>query len=53
MKKWLSNFAYHTPIPVWIFLASGLLAMMISFVTISYHSVRLANKNPADTLHYE
>ena len=53
MKRWLNNFAFKTPIPPWIFLAAGLIALVIAFITISYHSIRLANKNPAETLHYE
>jgi len=53
MKKWLNSFAYQTSIPAWIFIASGFLAILIAFVTISYHSIRLAHKNPAETLHYE
>ena len=53
MKRWLNNFAFKTPIPPWIFVAAGMIALVIAFITISYHSIRLANKNPAETLHYE
>ena len=53
MRNWLKNFAYSTPIPIWIFIAAGFLAISIAFLTISYHSIRSANRNPADILHYE
>jgi len=53
MRQWLNNFAYRTNIPFWIFILAGLLAMGIALLTISFHAVRTANKNPADTLRYE
>lgn len=53
MKEWLDNFAYRVEIPLWIFIVSCLIAFGVAFLTISYHSFRLANKNPAETLHYE
>jgi putative ABC transport system permease protein len=52
-SKWLNNFAYRTNIPFWIFILSGFLALGIAFLTVSFHAVRTANKNPADILHYE
>jgi len=51
--KWLNNFAYKTDISFWIFIVSGLLALGIAFLTVSFHAIRTANKNPADILHYE
>ncbi|MFC2116909.1 ABC transporter permease [Bacteroidota bacterium] len=53
MNKWLNNFAYRTNIPFWIFLLAGALALGIGILTVSFHAVRTANKNPADTLRYE
>jgi putative ABC transport system permease protein len=53
MKQWLNNFAYRISVPIWIFLLSGLLALGIAVITVSFHAVRTANKNPADTLRYE
>ena len=52
-SKWLNNFAYRCNIPFWIFIVSGLLALGIAFLTVSFHAIRTANKNPADILHYE
>jgi putative ABC transport system permease protein len=53
MKQWLNNFAYRTSIPFWIFILAGILALGIAFLTVGFHAVRTANKNPADTLRYE
>jgi putative ABC transport system permease protein len=53
MKKWLLNFAYKTDISVWIFLLAGGIALFIALVTISIHSIKAANSNPADSLRYE
>jgi putative ABC transport system permease protein len=53
MNRWLNNFAYRCGIPFWIFILAGLVALGIAFLTVSFHAVRTANKNPADTLRYE
>jgi putative ABC transport system permease protein len=53
IKKWLENFAYQTTISVWIFILAGLLALSIALITISFHTLRVANSNPADSLRYE
>lgn len=53
IKKWLQNFAYKTPISAWVFLIAGLAALLIALVTISFHTVKVANSNPADSLRYE
>jgi len=53
MSKWLQNYAYRIPIGVWIFLLSGLGAMVIALITISFQTIRAANTNPVETLRYE
>ncbi|MGB8321198.1 MAG: ABC transporter permease [Ignavibacteriaceae bacterium] len=53
MNLWLQNFAYKTNISVWIFLASGLIALIISILTISLHTFKAANANPVKSLRYE
>jgi putative ABC transport system permease protein len=53
MNKWLENFAFRVSIGWWIFLLSALLALFIAWLTITYHAVMAARKNPVDTLHYE
>jgi ABC-type antimicrobial peptide transport system permease subunit len=53
IKNWLKNFAYRTSIDPAIFMISGLLALAIAFITVSYQSIRAATANPVETLRYE
>ena len=53
MKKWLDNFAYRISLSIWIFLLSGLMALVIAMLTISYQSIKAATANPIDSLRYE
>lgn len=53
MHKWLDNFAYHIELDWWIFLLAGGGALLISFLTISYQTVRAAMINPIDCLRDE
>ncbi len=53
MQGWLRSFAYRIGVTWDIFIISGLLAMAIGLLTISYQSVKAAISNPADSLRYE
>jgi putative ABC transport system permease protein len=53
MNKWLQQFAYRTGIGFWIFILSGILALGIAFLTVSYHTFKAATSNPVDSLRYE
>ena len=53
MRKWLQNFAYRTGVSLWIFLATGFLAVAISLLTVSYQSIKAALSNPVDAIKYE
>jgi len=53
MNKWLENFAYKTTLSWWIFALSGLLALMIAMLTVSWKSWKAATKNPVEALRYE
>ena len=53
MNKWLSEFAYKTGIGLWLFIAAGVLAMIITILTISYQSIKAATANPVKSLRYE
>lgn len=50
MDKWLENFAYQTSIQVHNFLFAALIALVISIVTISYHSLKAVLSNPVNAL---
>ena len=53
MHKWLENFAYRIDLSIWPFILSGLTALAISLLTISYQSIKAATANPVDSLRYE
>jgi len=53
MGRWLRGFAFRTSLDVRIFLLSGLCALAIALLTVSYQVVRAARANPADALRYE
>ena len=50
MGKWLNNFAYKTTISLWLLLASGILALSIGLLTVSWAALKAANANPAEVL---
>jgi putative ABC transport system permease protein len=53
MHNWLNGFAYHVNIEWWIFVFASFLALLLSFVTICFQSVRAALVNPIDSLRSE
>ncbi len=53
MSSWLNNFAYRTSIGLWVFLLSGILALIVALITVSYQTVKAAIANPVDSLRYE
>lgn len=52
-RNWLEEFAYQTEIGPTIFVAAGLLALMVAWVTVSFQAVKAALANPVDSLRYE
>lgn len=53
LQRWLENFAYQTKVGWGIFLLAGGLAIAIAFLTISYHTLKVALANPVKALRYE
>ena len=53
MNKWLENFAYKTTLSWWIFALTGVLALGIALLTVSWQSWRAATRNPVEALRYE
>jgi putative ABC transport system permease protein len=53
MRQWLDDFAYRVEIGPTVFLAAGLLALAIAFVTVSWHAWRAAASDPVKSLRYE
>lgn len=53
MQRWLQTFAYQVDIGPGIFLLSGVMALIITLATVSYHAVKTARVNPVDALRNE
>jgi len=53
MNNWLQGFANRIPLAWWIFAVPSLLVILIAFLTISIHIVRVARTNPVKSLRYE
>ncbi|MCB0847355.1 MAG: ABC transporter permease, partial [Bacteroidetes bacterium] len=53
MKNWLENFAYHTDLSVSLFIISGVMAIIIAWLTVSYQSIKAAILNPINSLRSE
>ncbi len=53
MTEWLQNFAYQAKPGFNIFLLSGIFALIIAMLTVSYQSVKAALANPVNSLKYE
>jgi putative ABC transport system permease protein len=53
MNKWLQNFAYRINISWWVYAVSGVIALLIAFLTVSLQSYKAANRNPVEALRYE
>lgn len=53
MKKWLENFAYKTSLSWWVFLLAGLVILFVTIATVSWHTFKVARRNPIEALRYE
>jgi putative ABC transport system permease protein len=53
VNQWLQNFAYHIK-PGWsIYTLAGLISMGTALLAVSYHAIKTANANPAESLRTE
>ncbi|MCK5210968.1 MAG: FtsX-like permease family protein, partial [Cyclobacteriaceae bacterium] len=50
---WLNDFAYRTDIGIDVFIVAGISALLIAIFTVSYHTIKVAMKNPVNSLRYE
>ena len=53
MSKWLEAFAYRTPVSWLIFAIAGILVVVITLITVSYQSIKVALMNPVKSLKTE
>ena len=52
-NAWLQNFAYKTPVSWWIFLAGGVIMLLLAFIILSIRIFKAANANPVTSLRAE
>jgi len=53
MNSWLSDYAYRIEISWWLFAIGAVFVLGVSWLTVSWHSVRAATQNPVESLKSE
>ena len=53
MNSWLKNFAYKTGLSWWVFALTGIIALSIALLTVSWQSWKAATRNPVESLRFE
>jgi len=53
MSNWLMRYEYRTPVSWWIFVLTGIGAMLITLLTVSYQSITAAIANPVKSIRME
>ena len=53
LNNWLQDYPFRTPLSWWIFAGSGVIALIVAVLTVSYQAVKAALNNPALSLRYE
>ena len=52
-NKWLQDFAFRTPVQVYVFILTALVTVLIALCTVGYHSIKVALTNPVKSLSSE
>jgi putative ABC transport system permease protein len=53
LQSWLQNFAYRIRLSWMIFVAAGLVALLVAMATVFFQAYRAATRNPVESLRYE
>jgi putative ABC transport system permease protein len=53
MNKWLTTFAYHGTVSWVTIVIAGLLAILLSWLTVGVQTFKAARSNPIDSIQYE
>ena len=53
LDSWLQKYQYRTEISVWIFIMTGVGALAITLLTVSFQAVKAAVANPVKSLRSE
>jgi putative ABC transport system permease protein len=52
-NQWLTSFAYHIELNVWIFIGVTIVSLMVGLITISTQAIKAAVSNPIESLRSE
>jgi putative ABC transport system permease protein len=52
-NQWLQSFTYRIPVDPMVVILSGLGAILVAWLTVSYQSIKAARSNPVESLRYE
>jgi putative ABC transport system permease protein len=53
MKDWLNNFVYKIDLTIWPFIISGIIAILIALLSVTYKALKASSTNPIEALRYE
>jgi putative ABC transport system permease protein len=53
LSQWLTRFAFRIPLELWYFVAAGLIALVIAWLTVASQALKAARVNPVDCLRTE
>ncbi|HYH14414.1 MAG TPA: ABC transporter permease [Flavisolibacter sp.] len=53
MHNWLNDYEYRINISWWVFVAAGILALIMALVTVSFQAIKAALSNPVKNLRTE
>jgi hypothetical protein len=53
LDRWLSEFSYYQEMESWVFVLSGILAMVVAWLTIGWQAISKARMDPATSLRAE
>ncbi|MFN3381740.1 MAG: ABC transporter permease, partial [Runella zeae] len=53
LNNWLINYKYHIEISWWVFVATAILAVGITLITVSFQAIKAALMNPVKSLKSE
>ena len=52
-KNFPDRFYFHTPMPLWAFLAGPFIAFVVALLTVSFQTWSVASRNPVKSLRNE
>lgn len=53
MNMWLKDYVYSIHLSLWMFIAAGVMAILIALITVSFQAIRAAVANPVKSLRNE